>query len=103
MARTLSTPAVATPAGRVGGINWRHIAKQALVYATVLFYLFVVLLPLYWMLKSSVSVNAEMYGSGIRLLPSEVTFEHFAAGWNKWNFGLGLRRKNLLDPPATAA
>ena len=39
--------------------------KAAVVYATVLFYLFVVLLPLYWMFRSSISENANMYGVGI--------------------------------------
>lgn len=90
MARTLTQPsAQATALPRA--VNWRRLGKSALVYGTILFYLFVVLLPLYWMLKSSVSVNAEMYGSGVRLLPSAITLEHFVVGWNKWRFGDGLR------------
>jgi multiple sugar transport system permease protein len=76
--------------------NWRRLVKQVMVYGTILFYLFVVLLPLYWMFKSSVSVNAEMYGSGVRLVPSAVTFEHFQVGWNKWFFGIGLRNSLIV-------
>jgi multiple sugar transport system permease protein len=95
MARTLDAPVV-TPARRAAGFNWYKLVRQVLTYSTVAFYGFVVLLPLYWMLKSSVSVNAEMYGSGIRLLPSELTFEHFVVGWNKWSFGLGLRNSLIV-------
>lgn len=95
MARTLDAP-VTAPITRTGGFNWRRLLKQVLVYGTVASYAFVVLLPLYWMLKSSVSVNAEMYGSGIRLLPSQLTFEHFDQGWNKWTFGLGLRNSLIV-------
>jgi multiple sugar transport system permease protein len=102
MARTLSTPAASGLAVRPRAFNWRRLAKQALVYGTILFYLFVVLLPLYWMFKSSISVNAEMYGSGVKLIPSQVTFEHFVVGWNKWNFGLGLRNSLVVASITTA-
>jgi multiple sugar transport system permease protein len=96
MARTLTNPAATGLAAPPRAVNWRRYGKKALVYGTVLFYLFVVLLPLYWMFKSSISVNAEMYGSNVKLIPSEVTFEHFVVGWNKWSFGLGLRNSLIV-------
>lgn len=102
MARTLSTPAAAGLTVRPRAFNWRRLAKQALVYSTIAFYLFVVLLPLYWMFKSSISVNAEMYGSGVKLIPSQITFEHFVVGWNKWSFGLGLRNSLIVASITTA-
>ena len=61
--------------------------KAAVVYATVLFYLFVVLLPLYWMFRSSISENANMYGVGIEFFPSTFTLAQFDAAINKWRFG----------------
>jgi multiple sugar transport system permease protein len=95
MAQTLSNPAAGV-AVQPRLFNWRRLLKNILVYGTVLAYLFIVLLPLYWMFKSSISVNSELYGSGVRLLPSQITFEHFEVGWNKWTFGLGLRNSLIV-------
>ena len=100
MARTLTSP-TAQAAALPRTVNWRRLGKSVLVYGTILFYLFVVLLPLYWMLKSAVSVNAEMYGSGVRLLPSAVTFEHFQVGVEKWRFGDGLRNSLFVASTTT--
>lgn len=61
--------------------------KKFVVYVTVFFYLFVVLLPLYWMFRSSISENAEMYGVAIQFFPSTLTFAQFDAAINKWRFG----------------
>jgi multiple sugar transport system permease protein len=61
--------------------------KRIVVYATVLIYLFVVLIPLYWMFRSSISENAEMYGVAIQFFPSTFTLAQFDAAWNKWRFG----------------
>jgi multiple sugar transport system permease protein len=102
MATTVSSPAGATTATRAGGINWRYIARRALVYGTVGLYLFIVLLPLYWMFKSSVSVNAQMYGSNVVLFPTQFTFEHYQVGWEKWSFGLGLRNSLIVASITTA-
>lgn len=96
MARSLSSPATVADIRPMRLFNWRGLIKQVVVYGTILFYLFIVLLPLYWMFKSAISVNAEMYGSGVRLVPSQVTFEHFNQGWNKWAFGLGLRNSLIV-------
>ena len=71
-----------TAAGRRG-----RALKKVLVYGTVAFYLFVVLLPLYWMFRSSISENAEMYGTEIQFFPSKFTLAQFDAAWNKWRFG----------------
>jgi multiple sugar transport system permease protein len=61
--------------------------KRIVVYATVLIYLFIVLIPLYWMFRSSISENAEMYGVAIQFFPSTFTLAQFDAAWNKWRFG----------------
>jgi multiple sugar transport system permease protein len=61
--------------------------KKLLVSAVALVYLFVVLLPLYWMLRSSISENSEMYGVAIQFFPSKFTLAQFDQAWNKWRFG----------------
>jgi multiple sugar transport system permease protein len=61
--------------------------KKIVVYSTVVLYLVVVLLPIYWMLRSSISENAEMYGTEIQFFPTRFTLAQFDAAWNKWRFG----------------
>ncbi len=61
--------------------------KSVLVYATVLFYLFIVMLPLYWMVRSSISENAEMYGTTVTFFPTQLTLAQFDQAINKWQFG----------------
>lgn len=43
----------------------------------ILCYVAVALFPLFWLLKVSVTPNRLLYSEGVRLWPSEMTFEHF--------------------------
>ncbi|MBM4416989.1 MAG: carbohydrate ABC transporter permease [Chloroflexi bacterium] len=79
--------AAATVGQRAASMRRGKVIKKLVVYATVLFYLFVVLLPLYWMFRSSISENAEMYGVAIQFFPSKFTLAQFDAAINKWKFG----------------
>src|SRR5829696_5875287 len=64
--------------------------KRIIVLATIAFYLFVVLLPLYWMVRSSIAENDQMYGTTIEFFPKKFTLAQFDAAINKWRFGLFL-------------
>jgi ABC-type glycerol-3-phosphate transport system permease component len=68
----------------------RGRVKRIVVYATIAFYLFIVLLPQYWMVRSSISVNDEMYGTAISFFPTQFTLAQYEAAINKWKFGLFL-------------
>lgn len=70
--------------------------KTILVYGTVAFYLVVVLVPLYWMVRSSISENAEMYGTTIQFFPSKLTLAQFEAAVGKWQFGLYLQNSLIV-------
>ncbi|MFN8524345.1 MAG: carbohydrate ABC transporter permease [Chloroflexota bacterium] len=72
----------------IAGVRIRP--KSVAVYATIIFYLIVVLIPLYWMLRSSISENAEMYGVEVTFFPTKLTFAQFDQAINKWRFGLFL-------------
>lgn len=61
--------------------------KRAAVYGTVLFYLVVVLLPLYWMFRSSIAENDQLYGVAIEFIPTKLTLAQFDLAINKWKFG----------------
>lgn len=74
----------------------RRSRKTALVYAVVIFYLVVVLFPIYWMFRSSISDNAEMYGVAIRFLPDHFTLAQFNQAIEKWHFGLYLRNTIIV-------
>jgi multiple sugar transport system permease protein len=70
--------------------------KKIVVALTIGFYLIVVLLPLYWMLRSSISENAEMYGVSLSFVPTKFTLAQFDAALNKWRFGLYLRNTIIV-------
>lgn len=70
--------------------------KKIVVAVTIASYLIVVLLPLYWMLRSSISENAEMYGASLSFIPTKLTLAQFDAALNKWRFGLYLRNTIIV-------
>lgn len=73
----------------------RRIKKLA-VYGVVLVYLVLVLVPLYWMFRSSISVNAQMYGTRLTFFPTEFTLVQFEQALNKWHFGLFLQNTIIV-------
>ena len=89
MQGTLEAPAQRSLGTHVLG-SARGRTKRIVVYATIAFYLFIVLLPLYWMVRSSISENDQMYGTAIQFFPTKFTLAQFDAAINKWRFGLFL-------------
>lgn len=79
--RSIATSLLGSSRGRL---------KRIAVYATIAFYLFIVLLPLYWMVRSSISENDQMYGTSIQFFPTKFTLAQYDAAINKWRFGLFL-------------
>ncbi len=74
----------------------RSRPKSILVYATVSFYLVIVMIPLYWMLRSSISENAEMYGTAVTFFPTKFTLVQFEEALGKWRFGEFLRNSIIV-------
>ncbi|MCJ8521519.1 multiple sugar transport system permease protein [Pseudorhizobium tarimense] len=50
------------------------VAHRLAIFAYIIFALF----PLFWLLKVSVTPNDLLYSEGVRLWPSQTTFEHYA-------------------------
>ena len=61
--------------------------KQVVVYLTVLFYLLVVMLPIYWMFRTSITENESLYGVTLSFFPDKLTLAQFDQAINKWRFG----------------
>lgn len=61
--------------------------KVVVTYGVLLFYLVIVLLPLYWMLRTSISENATLYGVAIQFFPTQFTLAQYGLALNKWHFG----------------
>ena len=80
----------------------RGRTKRIIVYATIAFYLFVVLLPLYWMFRSSIAENDQMYGTTIEFFPKKFTLAQFDQAINKWKFGLFLSNSVAVGLVTTA-
>lgn len=56
---------------------WRRIADWArYVYLAVM--AFVLLVPFYWLVKTSLQPDSVIYSDGIHLIPPEITFDHYA-------------------------
>ena len=49
-------------------------------------YLVFALFPLYWLLKIAVTPTRLLYGEGVRLWPSAITFAHFGKVWEATRF-----------------
>jgi ABC-type glycerol-3-phosphate transport system permease component len=64
-------------AGGHSQIRWEHWLNRGLIYLGVAIFLFVVLLPFYWIFLSSVTPKFLMFSIPPRYLPQEITFENY--------------------------
>lgn len=64
----------------------KKLIKYIASYGILLIALFITLFPLYWMVKSSLTLNNEMYMPRPKLFPSEITFEHYRQLFTKTSF-----------------
>lgn len=77
-----------------GGVTGRknRILKNVLTYGILLIALICTIFPIYWMVKSSLTPNEEMYMPRPRLLPGALTFEHYIKLFTTTSFA-----KNILN------
>ncbi len=61
--------------------------KRIITYAFCITGLLIALFPLIWILLSALKPSQEMFAYPPTIFPSRVTFENFAAAWNKASFG----------------
>lgn len=71
--------------------------KWALHYGVLLIYVLVALFPLYWLVKVSITPNDILYKQGTDLLPSKVSFEHYATVIGKSDFLLFFRNSIIVS------
>lgn len=65
------------PARQSAHINWAHVADRALLYLCVAIFLFIVLLPFYWIFLSSITPKFQMFSIPPRYFPQQITFENY--------------------------
>jgi ABC-type glycerol-3-phosphate transport system permease component len=58
-------------------IRWGHVANRALLYLVIAIFLFIVLLPFYWIFLSSFTPRFQMFSIPPRYLPQQVTLENY--------------------------
>jgi ABC-type glycerol-3-phosphate transport system permease component len=63
---------------RAPRIRWGQWLNRALLYLSVAVFLFIVLLPFYWILLSSITPKFQMFSIPPRYLPQQVTLENYA-------------------------
>lgn len=66
-----------TPMQRLAQVRWEHWLNRGLLYLCVAIFLFVVLLPFYWIFLSSVTPKYLMFSLPPRYFPQAVTFENY--------------------------
>lgn len=79
-----------------GSLKTRTI-KWMLHYGVLLAYVAVALFPLYWLVKVSITPNDILYKQGTDLLPSKVSFEHYATVIGKSDFLLFFRNSIIVS------
>ncbi|HET6680229.1 MAG TPA: carbohydrate ABC transporter permease [Gemmatimonadaceae bacterium] len=78
------------------------IGARALVWAALIVGALLALLPLFWMLSASVMPTGEASTYPPRLLPSRITFEHYAALFSRLDLGRYLLNSMLIATTVTA-
>jgi ABC-type glycerol-3-phosphate transport system permease component len=63
---------------RTSRIRWEQRLNRVLLYLLVAVFLFVVLLPFYWIFLSSITPKFQMFSIPPRYLPQQVTLENYA-------------------------
>ena len=71
--------------------------KWTLHYGVLLVYVAVALFPLYWLVKVSITPNDILYKQGTDLLPSKLSFEHYATVIGKSDFLLFFRNSIIVS------
>jgi multiple sugar transport system permease protein len=66
-------------------------------YALLGLYVLFALLPLYWLLKVSVTPNDLLYSEGVRLWPSRSSFEHYLSVMARSQFPLFFRNSVIVS------
>jgi sn-glycerol 3-phosphate transport system permease protein len=61
------------------------------------------LLPIVWMLSTALKPSPEIFSSGLRILPSSPTFEHFVQLWRSFPIGTILLNTLIVAIGVTAA
>lgn len=71
--------------------------KWTLHYAAILVYVVAALFPLYWLVKVSITPDDILYQEGTALLPSKISFEHYATVIGKSDFLLFFRNSIIVS------
>jgi ABC-type glycerol-3-phosphate transport system permease component len=77
MSRAMQTTSEAQRTVRPSGIRWGFALDRVLTYLLVASFLFVVLLPFYWIFISSITPKFQMFSIPPRYIPRQVTFDNY--------------------------
>ena len=78
------------------GSPFRKLAFWVFHYAVISLYVLVALFPLYWLLKVSVTPNSLLYSEGVRMWPSQMTFDHYLSVIHHTDFPLFFRNSVIV-------
>lgn len=64
----------------------KHTAFKGILYVILTIFAFIWIYPFIWMITASFKSQDEFWGSGLKIFPSEPTFDNFVRSWNNANF-----------------
>ena len=64
----------------------RHTMIKIILYVIMTIFAFIWVYPFIWMITASFKSQDEFWGSGLKILPENPTFDNFVRSWNNANF-----------------
>jgi multiple sugar transport system permease protein len=84
---TIGRPTLYRPASRAwSGPRLRHLIGRGLIYAILFGLSLLFLLPLAWMVSTSLKPNAEVAVFPVRWIPSQLRWENYVEAWRLYPF-----------------
>ena len=76
--------------------------KMFVVYAALLIFLIYALWPIYWMFRTSIAEQSEIFRGAISLFPKTFTLTQYREAINRWSLGLFLRNSIVVATMTTS-
>lgn len=81
---------------RSSRLRWRKVVTETLVYGTVLAALAVMLLPIVWLILTSIRPLVEIASTRLMFLPQQLTWDHYVQVFTVYDMSIYLRNSIIV-------
>ena len=85
----------------MAGTKTNTIVTRIATYSILIIMTFLIFVPIFWMISTSLKTEAVMFDTPIELIPSEPTLESYKHIWSAYPFLTYLRNSVLVVSAAT--